>query len=268
MKTFSNSIRFATFFLLWCALAGNGWAAAAPAFLKAQEVSGTVIWTRADRKTVTLAKGMSFPAEGSIVTGARSRVLLVLPNDALVSLGENSEAELLTFRQETTPADEDEAPVASDTEIRIRRGALTTHVRKLRTGSNYKVETPLGIAGVRGTTFRVQVRETLQGSVAGVYGIVAESRVQVVSVAATEGAVGFAAGSGEEATVTAGSLLAVGEPAHQREDGKPGFRSRLLTRREIAEINREVNIVPPKPVQRGGGGPRSPYHLPPTDERR
>jgi hypothetical protein len=289
MKTSGYSFRFAAFFLLWCALACNGGtvpapaaaAAAAPAFLRAQEVAGKVSWNRVGKEAVPVTEGLSFPAEGSISTGPGSRVLLVLPDEALVSLGENSGADLLLFRQVgAAPADsgDAESPVASETGIRMRRGALTSHVRKLRSGSSFRVETPLGVAGVRGTTFRVQVREILQGSVAGVYGVVAESRVQVVSVAATEGAVAFAAagaaagagaGAGEEAVVMAGSLLAVGEPSSQGGgDGKVGFRSRLLSRSEIAEINREVNIVPPKPVQRGGGGPRSPYHLPPIDERR
>lgn len=269
MKALGKTFRHFLLFSVACHLLVTlGLAAAAPAFLLVEELTGNATWTRPDKPATEVTSGMNIPIEGVLATGPESRVLLRLPNDALVSLGANSEVELIGYQQDTaTPTtqqvDETTAP-ASQTELKIRRGVLTNHVRKLKTGSIYKINTPLGVAGVRGTTFQVRTSEIMQGSVAGVSGTITENWIQIVTVATTEGLVGFDTNTGRTQEIGPGQAMIAGDPA----DGGAGLRTRFLTQQEIDEINSAVNIFPAKKSHYiGGGGPRPPYNLKPTDER-
>ncbi|RRJ96115.1 hypothetical protein Ga0100231_019430 [Opitutaceae bacterium TAV4] len=267
MNALGNTFRHLFLIGLAChALAAIGWTAAAPAFFRIEELTGQATWTRPDKPDAPLTQGMILPVEGILTTGPDSRVLLRLPNDALVSLGANSEVELLGYHQAPDDNNATEtAPPASQTELKLRRGVLTNHVRKLKTGSTYKINTSHGVAGVRGTTFRVRTTEVMQSSIAGIGGTLNENWVQVVSVATTDGLVGFDTHTGQKQDIAAGTIMIAGDPA---DSDTGGLRTRLLTQREIDEINRDVNIHPSRPHRIiGGGGPRSPYNLKPTEER-
>lgn len=273
MNAFGKTLRSFALLVLACQMSlVIGCAAAAPAFLTIEEITGEAAWTRANKPAVKLTEGMSIPIEGMLATGPKSRILLRLPNDALVSLGASSEVELLGYQEisaDETPQAEAVAPEspATQTELKLRRGVLTNHVRKLKTGSTYKINTPLGVAGVRGTTFQVRTHDILQSSVVGVHGTISENWVQVVTVATTDGLVGFDTTSGQSVDINAGNAMVAGDPADSGPDGA-GHRTRPLTQSEIDEINREVSIFPPKKARYiGGGGQRSPYGLKPTDER-
>lgn len=100
-------------------------------------------------------------------TGDDSRVLLVFSNGATVSLGPKSRLSIEEFLQDpfTQPVKVSELidePTTSSTKLNLIRGELISNVKHLRRdkGSSFTVETPVGAAGIRGTTFQIVYRPT------------------------------------------------------------------------------------------------------------
>src|SRR5690606_2855194 len=56
-----------------------------------------------------------------------------------------------------------EEPSPSQTELNLAFGEIVGNVKKLKSTSNYSVKTPVGAAGIRGTTFRIVFRPTGDG---------------------------------------------------------------------------------------------------------
>jgi len=104
--------------------------------------------------------------ENQIVnTGDDSKVLLVFSNGATVSLGPKSRLSIEEFLQDpfTQPVKVSELvdePTTSSTKLNLIRGELISNVKHLRRekGSTFTVETPVGAAGIRGTTFQITYR--------------------------------------------------------------------------------------------------------------
>ncbi len=89
---------------------------------------------------------------GDIVkTDAKSHVDLMLGyNNGSVQVTPSSELALDKLIYTTTGLE-----VIHDTQLNLRSGVLVGHVNKMTTGSKYEIKTPRGVAGVRGTTYRV-----------------------------------------------------------------------------------------------------------------
>jgi hypothetical protein len=105
-------------------------------------------------------------------TGADSQVILVFSNGATLNLGSNSDLGIEEFLQDpfdenVTLADLKEEPASSTTRLNLSRGELTGNVKRLRRdrGSSFIVNTPVGAAGIRGTTFRIVFRPDASGRV-------------------------------------------------------------------------------------------------------
>ncbi len=110
-----------------------------------------------------LTPGIALPQGAVIRTGAGASALIVFGSGSMAAIAENSEIEVTKFEQAmfSGPIPVDVEPAVSNTEIRIINGAVTSKVAKLKPGSSYTVNTPVGAAGVRGTIFRVSYnRET------------------------------------------------------------------------------------------------------------
>jgi hypothetical protein len=111
--------------------------------------------------------------QGSIVhTQENSSVVLVFSNGATVNLAFNSDLNIEQFTQdpfssnyEPAKATEEPTGTTSTTSIKLTRGELVGNVKKLHTsaGSKFTVGTPVGAAGIRGTTFRIVYRPTGNG---------------------------------------------------------------------------------------------------------
>ena len=132
--------------------------------IKAARVTGTVTATINATKAVTPVTNTTVLAQGSTVnTGNNSSVVLVFSNGATVNLGANSELNIETFTQNPfdTPLDKlndlKEEPTISTTKIHLNRGELVGKVAhlKIEQGSTFTVATPVGAAGIRGTTFQI-----------------------------------------------------------------------------------------------------------------
>ena len=147
------------------------------------KVTGSVTMTLGD-KTTPLAVNASVPQLAKINTAKDSSVVLVFSNGATTNLGAETELVIQEFLQDpfsTTinMADITDEPSVSTTKLKLNHGELVGKVAHLKhdKGSSFVVETPVGAAGIRGTTFRLVYRpngtgqaffqlSTVEGSVA------------------------------------------------------------------------------------------------------
>jgi hypothetical protein len=107
-----------------------------------------------------------------VTTGDDSQAILVFSNGATLSLGSNSDLSVEEFLQD--PFEDNvalssltEEPGTSTTRLNLARGELIGNVKRLRAdkGSSFIVNTPVGAAGIRGTTFRIVFRPDASGRV-------------------------------------------------------------------------------------------------------
>jgi hypothetical protein len=104
--------------------------------------------------------------EGQIInTGDDARVLLVFSNGATVNLAAKSTLSIDEFLQDpfaqpVKVSELVEEPTTSVTKLNLIRGELMSNVKHLRRekGSVFSVQTPVGAAGIRGTTFQILYR--------------------------------------------------------------------------------------------------------------
>jgi hypothetical protein len=153
--------------------------ALAPAWLSAQQASkvlGRIVAAKVvGVVTVTDVRDPMRPhrlmetgevTEGQIInTGDDARVLLVFSNGATVNLAARSALSIDEFLQDpfSQPVKVSELvdePTTSVTKLNLIRGELMSNVKHLRRdkGSIFSVQTPVGAAGIRGTTFQIIYR--------------------------------------------------------------------------------------------------------------
>ena len=99
-----------------------------------------------------------------IKVGKGGNVVLLFSNGTVTTLAENTNLVLTKFKQEEfsdkpKKTDSGIEPSVSDTLLEFMRGDLVVDVKKLNKKSNLVVTTPLGVAGIRGTRFRVMLNE-------------------------------------------------------------------------------------------------------------
>lgn len=113
-------------------------------------------------------------AAGYIVTTApEASVVLIFSNGATVNLRGDSVLDIETFLQDPFAEDFKIAaataePTTSTTRLNLTRGELIGNVKKLNAdgGSSFNIQTPVGAAGIRGTTFRIIFRPDGAGQAA------------------------------------------------------------------------------------------------------
>lgn len=130
-------------------------------------VNGQVSLTSKETQAVTAAVNHAVITAGTIVTtGQDGSVILVFSNGSTINLREDSVLDIETFLQDPFEAadlkvaDMTAEPSASTTKLNLTRGELVGNVKKLNKdkGSSFTVQTPVGAAGIRGTTFRIVFR--------------------------------------------------------------------------------------------------------------
>lgn len=114
------------------------------------------------------------PTSAKIVTAKDASIVLVFSNGATTQLGSDTELVIEEFLQDpfastVRMADLAEEPSRSRTRLALNRGELVGNVKKLKhaEGSSYTVVTPVGAAGIRGTTFRIVFRPVAVGQAFG-----------------------------------------------------------------------------------------------------
>ena len=129
-------------------------------------VKGEIIYkTSADAPAQVASEGIRV-GEGAVVeTMEKSSAILVFSNGSTVNLSEKTKISVKQFLQEpfdTDPADIIDAkrePSMSQTRLALDYGDMVGNIKKLRRGqgSLFEIETPAGIAGIRGTIVSMTV---------------------------------------------------------------------------------------------------------------
>lgn len=138
-----------------------------------RKVGKVTAYNKAARETQVLENGSEITQGNIVRTDVDSSVVLLFSSGASINLAFSSELDIETFTQvsftETyEPAKAEVEPSVSTTNISLTRGELVGNVKKLRGagsagGSKFTVGTPVGAAGIRGTTFKITYRPTGDG---------------------------------------------------------------------------------------------------------
>lgn len=166
----------------------------ADAIGKFTDMRGDVSLTRA-KKTTTPKAGDVVQAKDIITTGDNARVKLLLSDDTLLSVGQNSNIEITEFLLDKNKR----SGVVS-----LKAGAMHTQVEKFLTpGSKFEVHTPNAVAGARGTAWLTLVQIAAQNvAQSSIYAL--QQSVFVANAALPAQAVTVVAGN---FTVVAGAAL-------------------------------------------------------------
>jgi hypothetical protein len=156
--------------------------------LHSQKQSGAVIFVSIEGGiSVIKPDGTNFPPadvvvgksiyQGHIIEGAKgANAVLLFSNGSLTTLdGKDSKFQLSIneFQQEkfagspdTLGATETE-PSPSSTKLSLNYGEMYFKVKKLKTGSTFDIDSPIGSAGIRGTDGQITVKVNENGTVEG-----------------------------------------------------------------------------------------------------
>ncbi len=157
--------------------------------ITAARVHGTVTAIHVGDNTSRQLKNGSTVTAGYVVNTAKdSSVVLIFANGAAVNLSQNSSLSIDEFLMDpfdpkySAATAKDEAST-SVTSLTLVRGELVGNVKHLRrdAGSKFEIKTPVGAAGIRGTTFQFSVQQDSSGKLFASFGI-AEGLVSYVSL--------------------------------------------------------------------------------------
>ncbi|MBP6865514.1 MAG: FecR domain-containing protein [Candidatus Didemnitutus sp.] len=208
--------RLNLFRFLFCAFAAFAVALSASAqtqagAVKAARVTGEVLKLSKDGTTASIKDGQLLTETDTVITRGSATVVLVFANGSSISLAENSRLAIEEFKMDPLAGDINVAklsgePSVSKTRLNLAYGEMVGNVKKLNAASVYDVQTPVGAAGIRGTTFRIVLRFDAQGkasfSLATSEGLVNFTASGTVQVTSGTGEAAVPAGTEVTATVT------------------------------------------------------------------
>lgn len=141
----------------------------------------------------------------TVFSGEASKATLVFSNGSTINVLEKSKLVISEFIQDpfSTPfamANATEEPTTSTTKLNLKNGEVVCKVKKLRLekGSSFTVDTPVGAAGVRGTTFAISYLPNQNGTDTGTF-----------TLSVTEGEVSFTDNEGNVSVVPAGKEVVI-----------------------------------------------------------
>ncbi|MBA4136796.1 MAG: hypothetical protein C0518_05715 [Opitutus sp.] len=139
--------------------------------IKAVKITGEVFRLDATGAKTPVTEGQSLIETDTVETGAGAGVVLVFMNGSSVKLAENSRLAVEEFKMDPLAENISVAglqgePSLSKTRLNLAYGEMVGNVKKLNTASQFDVKTPVGAAGIRGTTFRILLRFEANGQVA------------------------------------------------------------------------------------------------------
>jgi len=136
--------------------------------IRAVRVVGDVKVMHANKTTVAIKDNDALTQGDTIVTGKDASVVLVFSNGSTVNLAQDSQLAIDQFLQdpfgqEIKVAELTAEPTTSHTKLNLTYGELVGNVKKLKGDSSFLVQTPVGAAGIRGTTFMLTYRPSGTG---------------------------------------------------------------------------------------------------------
>jgi hypothetical protein len=151
-----------------------------------------------------LRDGDQLSDQTTVVTAPGASVILVFSNGATVNVAQDSSLDIDQFEQDPFTTDLNmgalkREPGTSTTRLNLSRGELVGKVVHLNVeiGSEFSVQTPVGAAGIRGTTFRIVFRPDKNGKA---FFVVTTAEGFVVFHGTTAGPVNIPAGKTVVAT--------------------------------------------------------------------
>lgn len=149
----------------------------APGTVIVAKVTGKVMMTAGAAAPAELRVDMAIPQNAKIVTPLDGSVVLVFSNGTTTQLGPDTEFVLEEFLQRPFPStikvsELVDEPSTSKTKLLLNKGEIVGNVKKLKhtQGSSFTVQTPVGAAGIRGTTFKIVFRPQTTGQAFGAQG--------------------------------------------------------------------------------------------------
>jgi hypothetical protein len=140
---------------------------------------------------------MQLLADDMIITGPASRVNVVIESSGVIQIGPNSKVVMSTLLKRSDGT--------ADQKVFVKAGKVILGLKKLQKDSVFDVETPTAVAGVRGTSFMVNVSE--EENNAFPYFVKLEDQKQVkTEVAVLAGAVEISGQKPGEKSVMVNSL--------------------------------------------------------------
>lgn len=141
--------------------------AAQLASAKVLSVTGTASNHSADGSEKQLVVGAILSQGDSVVTTALSNALLVFSNGSELIVEENTSITLAELAQEAFGGNKSYEQLKADPSksqalLELNYGKVSGHVKQLRPGSEFFIETPLGTAAIRGTKFTVELRYNVE----------------------------------------------------------------------------------------------------------
>ena len=121
--------------------------------------------------------GASIPDGHAIKTGEGGKAVFLMSNGTVFTVSPKSEMLVAEFTQEPFAAtdekisDMETEPSISKATLKLNYGVLVTDVKKLNPGSAFSIESPLGSAGIRGTTVSTQAIPDGNGGFSGSFGV-------------------------------------------------------------------------------------------------
>ncbi|HYC70893.1 MAG TPA: FecR family protein [Opitutaceae bacterium] len=203
--------------------------------IKAARVEGVVTKTTATGE-VEIKNGDLLVTSDVIQTGEKGSVVLVFQNGSTVRIAPGSKLRIDKFLMDpladpASVANATEEASPSQTELNLEFGEIVGNVKKLKGQSNYTIKTPVGAAGIRGTTFRIVFRPTGDG------------RAFNFQVTTAEGLVvfeGTSAGSGAPVEIGADQEIVVTVVV---ENGNAQITGPVQTQQISAEAQQQIQQV-------------------------
>lgn len=149
---------------------GSSAALTKPGAIKVGKVEGVVHRLTGDGQDVVLKAGDTVIETDTVKTDKGALIVLVFANGASVKLGSDTKLKIEEFKMD--PLEEDvvvskleREPSISKTSLNLAYGEMVGDVKHLNRdkGSQFNITTPVGAAGIRGTTFRIVFRPTGDG---------------------------------------------------------------------------------------------------------
>lgn len=172
----------------------------------AAKVKGTVTaLNTTDHSTRELHDSDAIAQNYVVTTAPNSSVILIFSNGATINLAQNSTLAIEQFLQDPfstsySMATATEEPSTSVTKLNLVRGELVGNVKHLHkeggNASSFTVNTPVGAAGIRGTTFRIVFQPDSSGKA-------------LFSLSTSEGVVILTGTTGQDTEVPSGQQVVV-----------------------------------------------------------
>ena len=160
-----SKVSFYFFTIVLMSMAGIGWGqedkGGSGAFILVSFDGEIKFLDSQDQAKPMVGVGSIIPKSYAIETGADGQLVGLLSNGTLLTLTENTRMRVSNFKQE--PFEDDGRklsdlpgePSQSEVMLDLDFGSLVVKTKKLNKGSSFDINSPVGVAGIRGTEFQM-----------------------------------------------------------------------------------------------------------------